>query len=269
MDLKLSDKAAIVTGGSRGIGLAIAKTLADEGARVAICARSADEVDRAVADLKERSGDAFGMAVDVTDTDALNEFIDAAGDHLGGFQMLVASAGGLVGGPKLAEIDADDWRATFDLNVNHPAAATRAAVPWLERAGGGSVLFIASIAGMHPWTRSHYGATKAGVIHLAGSLARELGPAGIRVNAISPGSILFADNPFDKLKETSPEGFAEWERAEFPFGRLGTLDEVADAACFLLSDRASWVTGANLPVDGGQNPPNMVTTLPLPGRWLE
>lgn len=268
MDLKLRDKAAIVTGGSRGIGLAIARALADEGARVAICARDGSEVERAVEDLRERSGSAFGMAVDVTDTAALERFIDDSAEHLGGLQMLVPSAGGLFGGPKLAEIDADDWRATFDLNVNHPAAATRAAVPWMERGGGGSVLFIASIAGMHPWTRSHYGATKAGVIHLAGSLARELGPARIRVNAISPGSILFPDNPFDKLKEANPEGFAEWERAEFPFGRLGTLDEVADTACFLLSERASWVTGANLPVDGGQNPPNMVTTLPLPGRWL-
>jgi 3-oxoacyl-[acyl-carrier protein] reductase len=129
------------------------------------------------------------------------------------------------------------------------------------------MVFISSIAGMHPWTRSHYGAAKAAEIHLATSLAREFGPDGIRVNALSPGSIMFPGSAWEGLKNNQPEAFGEWVRSEFPLGRLGTDQEVADVACFLLSDRAGWISGTNVAVDGAQNPPNMVTSNPMPGRW--
>jgi 3-oxoacyl-[acyl-carrier protein] reductase len=269
MDLGLTGRRAVVTGGARGIGRAIALSLAAEGCAVAVCSRTRADVERTVGELEAAGVQAFGDVLDVTDGVALAEFIDAAGATLGGVDRLVACAGGLVGGPGLDGLEADDWRATLELNVSHPAVAARAAKPWLVRAGGGSMLFIASIAGVHPWVRAHYGAAKAAVIHLAGSLARELGPHGIRVNALSPGSVTFPGAAWEQRRETDPAAFAEWLRAEFPFERLGTAEEVADVACFLLSDRASWVNGANVLVDGGQNPPNMITTQPLPGRWRE
>ena len=130
------------------------------------------------------------------------------------------------------------------------------------------MVFISSIAGMHPWTRPHYGAAKAAESHLAGSLARELAPSGIRVNAISPGSIMHPGSGWERAAEDR-EAFDRWLEHELPFGRLGTDTEIADVACFLLSDRASWVTGVNLAVDGGQNPPNMMSTQPMPGRWRD
>ena len=269
MDLRLSGRRAIITGGARGIGRAIALGLADEGCAVAICARTAAEVERTVEDLRARGATAHGSALDVTDAETLGTFVHAAAEELGGLDILIACAGGLAGGPRIDTLDAEDWRFTLELNVTHPAMAARAAKPWMVRAGGGVMLFIGSIAGIHPWTRGHYGAAKAAEIHLAASLARELGPHDIRVNALSPGSVTFPDSVWERRREADEVAFAEWMRSEFPLGRLGRAEEIADVAGFLVSDRASWITGANIVVDGGQNPPNMVTTQPLPGRWRE
>jgi 3-oxoacyl-[acyl-carrier protein] reductase len=269
MDLGLDGRRAVVTGGSRGLGRAIALGLAEQGCDVAICARNETEVNATVEELRTRNGTVHGEAVDVTDADALARFIDAAAGALGGLELLVACAGGQSSGPRLASIGAEDWRTTLDLNVTHPAIAARSAKPWITDAGGGAMVFISSIAGMYPWTRSHYGAAKAAEIHLAGSLAREFAPDNIRVNALSPGSVTFPGSVWERLREADGEAFATWLDSELPLGRLGTGTEIADVACFLLSDRASWITGANIPVDGGQNPPNMVSTFPLPGKWRD
>ncbi len=265
MDLHLSGKRAIVTGGSRGIGRAIAHALAAEGAAVAIGARDEPGVTAAVAALRATGATAHGEPVDVCDAGALERFVCSSAAALGGLDLLVANAGSLSGGPANAAIAADDWRFTFDMNVTHPAIAARAAAPLMGERGS-AMLFIASIAGVHPWTRPHYGAAKAAEIHLAGSLARELAPRGIRVNALSPGSVTFPGSPWERVAEDR-EAFARWLDHELPLGRLGTDAEVADAACFLLSERASWISGVNLAVDGGQLPPNMRTTQPIPGGW--
>ena len=268
MDLGLAGRRAVVTGGSRGIGRAIALGLAAEGCAVAIGARDSHAVEATLAELRRRGAMAHGETVDVTDAEALEAFVLSSADALGGLDLVVANAGALRGGPRISAIEASDWRYTFDINVTHPAIAARAAAPLMAINGGGAMVFISSIAGMHPWTRPHYGAAKAAETHLAGSLARELAPHGIRVNAISPGSIMFPGSGWERAAEDR-EAFDRWLEHELPHRRLGTDTEVADVACFLLSDRASWVTGANLAVDGGQNPPNMMTTQPMAGRWRD
>lgn len=269
MDLGLRGRKAIVTGGSRGLGRAISLALADEGCDIAVCARDQLEVDRVVGELRSRAVTPYGAALDVTDAEALVTFINSSATELGGLDLLVACAGGQAGGPRLQAIEPADWRRTLDLNVIHPALAARAAQPLMAESGGGAMVFIASSAGVHPWMRAHYGAAKAAEIHLAASLAREFGPDNIRVNVLSPGSVTFPGSIWETRQKADPEAYAEWLRSEFPLERIGTDQEVADVACFLLSQRASWVNGANILVDGGQNPPNMVSTIPLPGRWRE
>src|SRR4051794_19616449 len=257
MDLELSGKRALVTGATRGLGRAIAERLAAEGCAIAICARDAGEVAATVEDLRGRDVAVHGAAVDVTDAAALERFVADAAEALGGLELLVANAGGAAGGELLAEADADAWRRTLELNVVHAAVAARAAAPFMRAAGGGAMVFVASISGLRPQPRAQYAAAKAAEIHLAASLGRELGPDGIRVNALSPGSILFPGGGWERRRAADPDAFAEWVAAEFPLGRLGRADEVADVACFLLSARASWVSGTNVVVDGAQNQPGM------------
>jgi 3-oxoacyl-[acyl-carrier protein] reductase len=259
MDLELTGRRALVTGATRGIGRAIAERLAAEGCALAICARDGDAVARTADELRGRGATVHAAGVDVTDAEALERFVADAGDALGGLELLVANAGGAAGGALLRDpkTDAEAWRRTLELNVVHAAVATRAAVPLMRAAGGGAVVFIASISGLRPQPRAQYAAAKAAEIHLAVSLGRELGPDGIRVNAVSPGSILFPGGSWERRRADDPEAFEAWVREEFPLGRLGTAEEVADVVCFLLSTRASWVSGANVVVDGAQNQPGM------------
>jgi 3-oxoacyl-[acyl-carrier protein] reductase len=257
MDLELTGKRALVTGATRGLGRAIAERLAGEGCALAICARDGDDVERASGELCDRGVTVHGATLDVTDAPALERFVADAGDALGGLDLLVVNAGGSAGGERLDDADAEDWRTTLDLNVVHAAVAARAAVPLMRAAGGGAMVLIASISGLRPQPRAQYAAAKAAEIHLAVSLARELGPDGIRVNALSPGSILFPDGGWDRRRKNHAEAFEQWVRDEFPLGRLGRAEEVADVACFLLSARASWISGTNVVVDGAQNQPGM------------
>jgi 3-oxoacyl-[acyl-carrier protein] reductase len=257
MDLELTGKRALVTGATRGLGRAIAERLAGEGCALAICARDGDEVERASGELRDRGVTVHGATLDVTDAPALERFVADAGDALGGLDLLVVNAGGSAGGERLDDADAGDWRTTLDLNVVHAAVAARAAVPLMRAAGGGAMVLIASISGLRPQPRAQYAAAKAAEIHLAVSLARELGPDGIRVNALSPGSILFPGGGWDRRRKNDAEAFEQWVRDEFPLGRLGRAEEVADVACFLLSARASWISGTNVVVDGAQNQPGM------------
>ncbi len=252
MDLGLRGRRALITGGSRGIGFAVAEALAAGGTSVGLVARDPAGLAAAAERLGPRGVPVATAVADVTDTPQLKRAVDDIADALGGLDHLVANAGGTVGRGNLTSAGDGDFTATFALNAGHAAELIRAGLPHLRAAGGGAVVIISSITGMRPAPRTAYAAAKAAEIHLAATAAQELAPAGIRVNAVSPGSIMFPGGGWDTFQREHPEEFAAFLASQFPFGRLGRPEEVADVVSFLLSARASWITGANVAVDGGQ-----------------
>lgn len=257
MDLHLAGTRAIITGGSAGIGLAIAHRLAEEGTHVGLVARDATRLAAAREDLAHHGTHVAAHTADVTNIAELVGAVDALAGELQGLDHVVANAGGTVGGAVLGAA-ADEVAAsiadTLKLNVVHAATLISAAARYMP--GGGSAVIISSISGMRPTPRTSYATAKAAEIALATQLAHELASLSIRVNAVSPGSILIPGGGHDQFRIEHPDEFAAWLSGEFPWGRLGTADEVADVVTFLLSDRASWITGVNVPVDGGQGRPS-------------
>jgi 3-oxoacyl-[acyl-carrier protein] reductase len=222
---------------------------------VGICGRNAETLEATLAELRAHNVVAHGVVADVTSPGEVERFVDESASALGGAELVVANVGGTAGQGLLASTP-QDWARTFDLNLLHAVRAIRAAVPHMQRQGGGSIVTIASISGWKPGPRAQYGAAKAGEIFLAGALAWELAPLRIRVNTVSPGSIMFPGGGWERFRAEQAERFAEFERREFPWGRLGAPEEVADVVAFLLSDRATWINGANIAVDGAQGRPS-------------
>ncbi|WP_159992398.1 SDR family NAD(P)-dependent oxidoreductase [Roseomonas sp. 18066] len=258
MDLGLNGKCALVTGGARGIGRAIAVNLLAEGARVAFCSRSAEPVREAERQLREAAGAdrVFGFAADVATPEGAAGFVADSAAALGGIDLLVANVGGNAGG-YLEESSHADWQRTFALNLFHAVDSIRAVVPFMRQRGGGSIVVVASISGWKPGGKAQYATAKAAEIQLAASLAPELAADRIRINTVSPGSILYEGGGWDRRMQREPAVIEDFIAREFPEGRMGSAEEIADVVTFALSRRASWMNGAHIPVDGAQGRPSI------------
>ena len=248
MDLGLGGLNAIVTGGTKGIGRAIAETLSDEGANVAICARNADQVAETVKALEAKGVRAFGQVVDIADGPVLQGFIRKAGETLGGIDVLVSNASALVNGNAEA-----DWQAMFDIDMLGAVRTWEAAKPFLEAAGAksGDAAFIitSSVSAAQSDSPSAYGAMKAALIHFAKGVARENAVRHVRCNLVSPGTVFFEGGVWGNVKANMP-GFFEKMIQRNPTGRMATPEEVAAATVFLASPRSAFTTGINMLVDG-------------------
>jgi 3-oxoacyl-[acyl-carrier protein] reductase len=245
MDLGLRGKKAIVTGGTRGIGRAIADLLAAEGCDLAICARNREGVQETAATLARTGVKATGGAVDVADLAALRRWIGEAVESLGGLDIFVANVSALAQG-----MDEDSWRRGFEIDVMGTVFGIEAALPILENSQAGSIIVVGStaMAEVYGPTRS-YAAVKATLVPYVKGLARNLAAKNVRANMVSPGNVYFKGGVWDTVEQRNPEMFASM-LARNPMGRMGTPEEVANAVVFLASPRASFITGTNLIIDG-------------------
>jgi 3-oxoacyl-[acyl-carrier protein] reductase len=250
MDLGLTGKVAMVSGASRGLGRAMADALADEGMHVSVCARTRDALNEAVVELS-RAGSAVGFVGDLTKPEDAQKWLDETVARFGGVDVLVNNAGAARPGA-LAELPESAWQAEFDLNLFAPVRLARLCAAQMERRGGGSIINIGSIYGRESGGPLTYNASKAALHSFTKMLAREFAPKNIRVNTIAPGSILAPGGIWEQSFRADPAFEKDFISHEMPAGRLGRPDEVAYAVVMLASPRASWITGANIPVDGAQ-----------------
>jgi len=248
MDLQLKGKRAIVTGGTRGIGRAIAETLADEGCNVAICARDTNQILEAVNALKSKNVSAFGETVDITDADALRKWIEKAGNEFGGLDVLISSAGAMAIGA-----DIRSWEKNLNLDIFGAVNSIEAALPMLEASaretGDAAIVAIGSAAAASATQPSSYGAIKSALVHYIKGLSKQNASKHLRANVVSPGMVYFEDGIWNKIEEQTPQFFKD-SLARNPMGRMATPWEIAKAVVFLASPCSSFTSGINMLVDG-------------------
>jgi 3-oxoacyl-[acyl-carrier protein] reductase len=270
MDLGLTDKIAIVTGSSRGLGLASATALVREGCLVTICARGEQRLTEAAAELQQigrapnpanpsnpsnpanPSNRVLPVVADLATPEGIASVVTRTIEVFGGVDILVNNVG-LARGAGIADTGDAEWVEALDQTLFPAIRASRLAVPHMRRRGGGAIVMIASIWGRESGGRMTYNAVKAAEISLAKSMARELAPDNIRVNSVAPGSISFPGGTWHRRQQEDPAGIADFVRRELPFGRFGRPEEVGAVVAFLVSRQASWISGASVPVDGCQS----------------
>lgn len=231
--------------------------LAEEGCRLLLSARGSQDLENAKSEaLALGAAEVHTLVADMEIEGEACRCVNEAASTLGGVDLLVVNAGASFGGAFL-ETDRVDWERTMAINLFHAVESVRAAAPLMSKRGGGSVVLITSISGRKPvHRRVQYGAAKAAVIHMARSLALELSPFRVRVNSVSPGSTLITGGGWDRFRTEEPERFNRFVLDELPWGRLARPKEIANVVTFLLSERASWINGADIPVDGAQGRPS-------------
>lgn len=247
MDLGLKGRTALVTGATRGIGLAIVRALAAEGMNIGLCARTPGAVAALVDGLIGEGVKAWGQAVDVTDREALAAWVEEAERTLGGVSVAISNPSAMV-----FQNTEEDWRSAFEVDMLGSLRFFEACRTHLERAAcddNAAFIMISSISALETMRVSPYGAIKAALNHYAKGLAIEMAPKGVRVNLISPGNIFFEGGVWDGVRIRSPSAFAQSLSAN-PTGRMGAPEEVASLVAFAASPKSKFVTGANLVVDG-------------------
>jgi 3-oxoacyl-[acyl-carrier protein] reductase len=259
MDLDLEGKVAVVTGSSRGLGLASATALVAEGCRVVICARSNAPLAAAADSLRQLAGNetrVTSIVADLAAPQGAADVVSRAVEVYGGLDILVNNVG-LARGTTIVDTSDAEWTEALDQTLFPAIRASRLAVPHMRRRGGGAIIMIASIWGRESGGRMTYNAVKAAEISLAKSMAQQLARDNIRVNSVAPGSISFPGGSWFKRQQDDPAGIADFVSRELPFGRFGRAEEVGSVVAFLASPRASWISGACLPVDGCQSRSNL------------
>ena len=245
MDLGLKGMKALVTGGTKGIGRAVAEHFAAEGCDVAVCARNAEEVAQTVAALSQRGVKATGRTVDVADGLALTQWVGDVGTELGGIDIVVSNVSALAIGQ-----DEASWQAEFNTDMMGTVRAINAAMPFLEKSKTASIVVISSVSGREvDFAAGPYGVFKAALIHYAKGLSFQLAPKNIRVNTLSPGNTYFPGGVWEKIEQGNPDLYKQ-ALALNPTGRMGKPEEIARGVVFLASPAASFITGTNLVVDG-------------------
>jgi 3-oxoacyl-[acyl-carrier protein] reductase len=251
MDLGIAGQVALVTASTKGIGLGIARALAREGARVAVVARTKDDVDSVANQLG-----GFGVAADLLTEEGCRRAVGETEDALGPVDILVNNLG-VRAGISWQDTGPRELTAAFDGNVIASTRMTQLVLPKMIERGWGRVVVITSIWGREAGGFPAYNAAKAAEISMVKSMARELAATGVTVNAVAPGSVLWEGGGWDRRQKADPEGIADFMRHEMPMRRFGTVDEVASVVTFVCSRQASLVTGACIPVDGAQGRSNI------------